>query len=159
VKIFADTGFLVGLWCRRDGLHNAATDVWQYLRDQRLISGLSDVIVTNYVVVEAFKLIQSVSGCDKATGFWEQVTSECDIKWATKETVRKAIVDKLAFHRNSRTGEPPIGLVDAISIVFMDSAHIRVIISYDEGYDSFPFVNRIHDRDSVDRLAQSWYRF
>ncbi len=67
----------------------------------------------------------------------------CKIYQIKKIQVDEAIRTKLKPFCNHRTGNPSIGLVDATSLYVMDKVKIPFILSFDGGFDHYPFYHRI----------------
>lgn len=159
VSIFGDTCFLIGLRDKTDQHHKEATKIWKTLLNGNMVKGLKDITVSDYVLVEIFQILQSHSSFEIASGVYKELTNSCRVQHVTLTLVQQAINQKLEPYRNHKTQQPPIGLIDAISLVTMDKLRISRIISFDEGFDKIPLVKRIHNEESCHLgIGKGWIR-
>lgn len=157
LTFFADTCFLVGRKCPGDQYHDRSEAIWNKLIDLNLIRGLEDIYITDYVLVESFLQIQNNEGYDCAVAFWNEMLNNSNVKWTTRVVIEKAIIEKMHRFRNHSNGQPSIGLVDAITLKFMDSTNIRRLISYDAGFGRYPLIRILRDEKTVMEFAQRLY--
>jgi len=151
-RVFADSCFIIGLKNKKDQFAGLAREVWTELARRKIVNGLEDLVVTNLVVVEVFQKLQNDVGFARAHSVFKEIMDNCAVEWVTESQVREAIAMKLAptvATRRDLTKEPPIGLIDAVSLVVMDKTRVRFIISYDKGYDEIPLVRRLYNKKSV----------
>ncbi|CAD6493670.1 MAG: hypothetical protein CHKLHMKO_00513 [Candidatus Argoarchaeum ethanivorans] len=149
VVLFADSCFLIGLNDRKDQYHKVSIKIWDRLNKDDIIKESMDVVVTDYVLVEVFQGLQSHAGFKIATKAYKEMNENCKVQKVTESKIQKAITEKLRPFLNHRTNQPPIGLVDAVSLVTMDNLNIQRIISFDGGFDKFPLTKRIFDESSL----------
>lgn len=149
LRFVADTGFLVGRKCPGDQFHDVSVDIWDKLIELKLVEGIDNLYVTNYVLVESHLQIQQKAGCDCASKFWTEMLKRSNVKWVNLDFINKSMIEKLFKVRNHKTGEPHVGLVDAITLQMMDTTKIRLLLSFDDGFDRYPLVRRIDSVDAV----------
>ena len=149
LNVFVDSGFIVAIESK-DNYSRQAKEVFNYLDEKRI--GLERFIISDYILIESFQLIQQRAGFQKALNAYHKYNSNCIICSTDKRIIESAIRTKLSSFINHRTQQPPIGLVDAISLVFMERYHTPWILSFDDGFDRIPLVKRISQRNGVDGL-------
>lgn len=149
VAIFGDACFLTGLKDKNDQHHEKAKEIWNKLLSINIIKGLNNITISEYVLVEVFQNLQSHAGFDIAIAVHNELIKNCKVQRVTPSMVQSAINLKLEPHRNHKTKQPPIGLIDAISLVTMDKLKISWILSFDCGFDRIPLIKRIHNEDML----------
>lgn len=149
VVLFGDTCFLIGLKEKTDQHHKKAVNIWKKLLSTKVIKGLKDITISDYVLVEVFHGLQSHVGFETAAIVYSELIDNCRVQPVTLPMVQLAINQKLEPYRNHKTNQPPIGLIDAISLVTMDKLKISWILSFDDGFDRIPLVKRIHNVDTL----------
>jgi predicted nucleic acid-binding protein len=147
--LFGDTCFLIGLKDKSDQHHTEAIKIWKRLLSTNVVTGLNHVTISDFVLIEVFQGLQSHAGFETAAAVYSELTDNCRVQKVTLPMVQQAINQKLEPYRNHRTKQPPIGLVDAISLVTMDKLKISWILSFDEGFDRIPLVRRIHNENTL----------
>ncbi len=145
---FGDTCFLVGLKEKTDQHHEDAMKIWNRLLKNKAVIGLKDITISEYVLVEVFQILQSHARFETAASVYYELINNCRVQKVTSSMVQMAIDKKLEPYRN-KTKPPPIGLIDAISLITMDKLRISRILSFDEGFDRIPLVRRIHNENSI----------
>jgi hypothetical protein len=85
--------------------------------------------------------------------------TQCHVFQIKPKDIDEAFKTKLAPFCNHNTGNPPIGIVDATSLVAMDKTRVSHIISFDEGFDKLPakLFTRIKDKDVIDQRILNRY--
>lgn len=149
VAIFGDTCFLTGLRDKTDQHHKRAKEIWNKLLSTNIIKGLNNITISEYTLVEVFQNLQSHAGFDIAIAVHNELIENCKVQRVTQSMVQLAINKKLEPYRNHKTKQPPIGLIDAISLVTMDKLKISWILSFDDGFDRIPLIKRIHNEDTL----------
>ena len=149
VVLFADSCFLIGLKDHKDQYHEVSIKIWDRLNKDGIITESRDVVVTDYVLVEVFQGLQSHAGFEIANKAYKEMNENCKVQKVTESVIQKAITKKLIPFLNHRTNQPPIGFVDAVSLVTMDNLDIQWIISFDGGFDKIPLTKRIFDEGSL----------
>lgn len=159
-KLFADAGFFIGLMADDDDHSQAAHDIFKHLKETHLISDFNDLYISNYIIMEVLHgLADKQISFDDLVGNYE-ILKQCRICNVKQKHINAAINTKLFRQRNRRTDRPPIGFVDATSLVIMDEKKIHHIISFDCGFDKIPdFYTRIYNMQTIDQgLLESWRR-
>lgn len=149
IRVFADTCFIMGLKDKKDQHHGTSKRIWRMLKKDRIVRGLEDFVISDYIIIEAFQGLQSQVDFNTAYKMYEELVKRCKIEQVTKDMIQLAIKTKLTPYLNHRTKQPPIGLVDAISLVVMDKHNISHIVSFDDGFDKIPLVKRVFDEHSL----------
>ncbi len=149
VVLFGDTCFLIGLKDMKDQHHVEAKKIWNKLLRTNIIKGLNNIIVSEYVMVELFQSLQSHVGFEVAVAAYSELTNGCKVQRVTPSIIQLAINRKLEPHRNHKTKQPPIGLIDAISLVTMERLKTSWILSFDKGFDQIPLVKRIYNENTL----------
>ncbi|CAD6492812.1 MAG: hypothetical protein LAKADJCE_00372 [Candidatus Argoarchaeum ethanivorans] len=149
VVLFADSCFLMGLRDLKDQYHKVSIKIYDQLNKDGIIKESKDVVVTDYVLVEVFQGLQSHAGFEIANIAYKEMNENYKVQKVTESVIQKAITKKLRPFLNHRTNQPPIGLVDAVSLVTMDNLDIQWIISFDGGFDKIPLTKRIFDESSL----------
>lgn len=154
MKLFADSGFLIGLIHEEDDYHDIASAIWDELIENRIISGYDDLWITNFIIIEIFHNLQrNILFRETIRHYYE--LQRCKFYQIKKQQVDEAIRTKLRPFCNHLTGNPSIGLVDATSLYVMDKVKVPYILSFDEGFDHYPFSPRIGDvRDVEQKLKR-----
>ena len=150
-KLFADSGFFIGLIAESDDHHQESKDILQHLKDTRLISNWNDLYISNYIIMEV------LHGLAKKGIQFEQIVETyeslklCHLRNVRSNHIDEAIKNKLQF-RNHKSNKSKIGFVDATSLVIMDKQNIDCIISFDSHFDNLPeFYTRIYNNSIIDK--------
>lgn len=156
---FADSDFLTGFFAEGDNRCDSAHSIFEYLEENNLISELYDLHISNYIIMEVLHNLKGKNiPFNQITEIYEEL-KQCNVFHIKIKEIDQAFREKLSPFCNHRTQNPPIGIVDATSLVVMDKKRIGAIISFDEGFDSLPdiFV-RIYCRDIIDQRILSYLR-
>jgi len=155
MKLFADSGFIIGFIHEHDDYHDQASAIWNGLIENRIISGYEDLWVTNFIIVEIFHHLQKSILFRETLRHYNEL-QRCKIYQIKKQQVNDAIRTKLRPFCNHHTGIPSIGLVDATSLYVMDLVKIPYILSFDDGFDNYPFYHRICNITDVEQKLKWW---
>lgn len=155
MKLFADSGFIIGLLHERDDYHDDASAIWDELVKSKIVSGYNDLWVTNYIMVEIFHHLQRNILFRETLRHYNEL-QQCKFYQIKKQQVDEAIRTKLKPFCNHNTGNPSIGLVDATSLYVMDIVKIPYILSFDEGFDHYPLYRRIGNTTDVEQKLKKW---
>jgi predicted nucleic acid-binding protein len=148
MKLFADSGFIIGLLSPNDGNHNTAVAIWRELKKKEIVSGYDDLWISNYIMVEIFHNLQKNIFFKDTYQHYKELQN-CRLYQIKKKQIDEAIHQKLKPFCNHHTGNPSIGLVDATSLFIMDIVKVPYIISFDEGFDHYPFYRRIGEVNDI----------
>lgn len=157
LKLFADSGFFIGLKYQRDSLHDNACNIWDELINKDLISGFEDLYISDYIIIEVFHKLQKGIKFLRTMEHYEEELKYCKIYHISPEDVEDAIHTKLKPFCNHSGGNPAIGLVDATSLQIMEKLKIGHILSFDDGFDRMPMCTRIGDTNDIKEKILSWY--
>jgi predicted nucleic acid-binding protein len=155
LRLFVDSGFLIGFKDERDSLHDKACNIWDELIDKDLISGFEDLYISDYIIVEVFHKLQKGIKFHRTLKYYEEL-KYCKIYHITPEDVEDAIHTKLKPFCNHRDGNPAIGLVDATNLQIMEKLKIDYILSFDGGFDRIPLCERIGNENDIKKKILSW---
>jgi predicted nucleic acid-binding protein len=154
MKLFADSGFIIGLLHPDDNNHKAASAIWQELTKKGIVKGYNDIWISSYVLVEIFHHLQKNIQFKDTLRYYNELKN-CRLYQIKKKQVDDAIHTKLKPFCNHHTGNPSIGLVDATSLCVMDIVKVPFILSFDEGFDHYPFYHRIGEvKDIEEKIVQ-----
>jgi predicted nucleic acid-binding protein len=126
--IFVDTSALVALLDAGDQQHAAARRIWQQILD----SG-TELVCNNYVLVEAYALIQRRYGMDILRTFHENAIPLLTVAWLGPEEHEASIAALFAANRRG------LSLVDCASMETMRRLGIRTIFAFDPHFTELGF--------------------
>ncbi len=121
--IFVDTSALYALLDADDDNHAPSAAAWQ-----QIISNGQEPATSNYVLVEAFALIQSRLGLDAVREFQDALVPVLRIEFVTPEIHRLGVAALLTAARRR------LSLVDCISFEIMREQKIRSVFAFDNHY-------------------------
>jgi len=129
MRIFIDTSAFYALLDRDDANNRKATKVWTNLL------GTEDTLVTsNYILLEAFALMQSRLGLEAVRGFQEDILPLIAIEFVSPEVHRSGTAALLSASGRS------LSLVDCISFELMRSSGIKSVFTFDHHFKEQGFV-------------------
>jgi predicted nucleic acid-binding protein len=135
-QYFADTCFLTGLYDENDQYHDLSQKIFDHLKSNRLISNINDLHTSNYIIMELMHNLKSNgTNIDKIKKYYEELMESKKVFTIKKAHIKEAIDTKLSPYCNRKTGEVPIGIVDATNLVVMDKIATPAIITYDGGFE------------------------
>ena len=132
MTIFVDTSALYAVLDANDEHHKAAKQTWVELVDQQV-----DLIITNYVAVETFAVVQRRLGVAALRTLQEAVIPVLRVK-CVAEIGHQAGVIALLVASNRR-----LSLVDCVSFETMRTLGIKTAFAFDrhfseQGFDCIP---------------------
>ena len=125
--IFLDTSAIYAWADSRDLNHSAAAE-----RLQAIVSGEERLLTHNYVVLEAFTLLQTRLGLVSAAKF----AADCaafEIEWIDKS------VHDAAIHELQKSGQRRVSLVDRISFLVMKRRNLTTAFAFDPHFKAEGF--------------------
>jgi predicted nucleic acid-binding protein len=129
MRAFIDTSAFYALLDRDDADNHRAKKVWTNLL------GAEHVLVTsNYILVEAFALMQKRLGVEAVRGFQEDILPLINIEFVSPEMHRSGIAALLSASRRS------LSLVDCVSFEIMRSTGIKSAFAFDNHFKEQGFV-------------------
>ena len=123
MMVFVDTSALYALLDREDQNHRSAAEIWMDLIDRD-----ASVVCTNYVLVEAFALIQHRLGIEAIRTLEDDLVPMLDVQWMT-ETNHQAGLAALLTAASRR-----LSLVDCVSLKTMRSLGIQTAFAFDRHF-------------------------
>jgi len=132
MRAFIDTSGFYALLDRDDESHRRARNAWT-----GLLKNGNTLITNNYVLVEAFALIQHRLGIDAVRGFQNDILPLVNIEFVDAELHRSGVSALLSASRRN------LSLVDCISFEMMRTLEIRTAFALDphfkeQGFDLLP---------------------
>ena len=129
MRIFIDTSAFHALLDRDDANNQKATKIWTYL-----LGADYTLVTSNYILVEAFALMQNRLGLDALRGFQEDILPLITIEFVSPELHRSGIAALLSASRRS------LSLVDCVSFELMRSSGIKSVFAFDNHFKEQGFV-------------------
>jgi predicted nucleic acid-binding protein len=129
MSIFIDTSAFYALLDRDDANNQKATKVWTYL-----LGAEYTLVTSNYILVEAFALMQNRLGLEAVRGFQEDILPLITLEFVSPEMHRSGIAALLAASRRS------LSLVDCVSFELMRSSGIKSVFAFDNHFKEQGFV-------------------
>ena len=123
MSVFIDTSALLAVLHAGDDNHRRAAKAWKAL----LGSG-EDLVVTNYVLVEAVALLQHRFGHAAARSFQEDVVPVLRVAWVDDETHAEGMAALLT------AGRRDLSLVDCVSFGTMRRLGITRALHFDRHF-------------------------
>jgi len=118
--IFVDTSAFVALLDADDQQHAPAERIWQMLLEDG-----NELVCNNYVLVEAYALIQRRYGMEILRAFQEDAVPLLNITWLGPDEHESAVSAVFAANRRG------LSLVDCASMETMRRLGIRRIFAFD----------------------------
>jgi predicted nucleic acid-binding protein len=123
MRVFIDTSAFYALLDRDDTNNRKATKVWT-----GLLGAEHTLVTSNYILVEAFALMQNRLGLEAVRGFQEDILPLINIEFVSQEMHRSGIAALLSASRSS------LSLVDCVSFEFMRSSGIKTVFAFDNHF-------------------------
>jgi uncharacterized protein len=120
---FADTSALFAVMDRDDRNHEVAVRAWE-----RLLSEDARLLVTNYVLVESFMLIQRRLGMAALRAFAIEALPALEIHWLSAEEHTTALQALITADRRR------LSFVDCASFVAMRGLGVRHAFTFDRHF-------------------------
>ena len=108
MKVYIDTSAMLAVLNANDHFHSAAKDAW---RD--LLLGSSQIICSNYILLEIFVLLQSRFGLDALRLFQSDLLPVLEVIWIDEQLHNQAVSSLLVANRRQ------LSLVDCTSFQIM----------------------------------------
>ncbi len=129
MSVFIDTSALMAVLDADDGHHKKAKDIWV-----RLISEEETIISSNYVLVEAFALVQNRLGLEAVRALQEDILPMITVDWVDEASHKAGVTGVLTALRKK------LSLVDCTSFAIMRKLGIRKVFAYDPHFKEQGFV-------------------
>ena len=123
MRIFNDTSAFNALLGRDDANNQKAKKVWT-----NLLVAEHVLVTSNYILVEAFALMQNRLGLEAVRGFQEDILTLVNIEFVSPEMHRSGMSALLSASRRS------LSLVDCVSFELMRSSGIKTVFAFDNHF-------------------------
>ena len=120
MRAFIDTSAFYALLDRDDENHRRAKDAWTIL-----LKNGNTLITSNYVLVEAFALIQHRLGIEAVRGFQNDILPLVNLEFVDPELHRSGVSALLSASRRN------LSLVDCVSFEMMRTLETRTAFAFD----------------------------
>ena len=120
MRVFIDTSAFYALFDRDDESHRRAKDAWA-----GLLKNGNTLITNNYILVEAFALIQHRLGIEPVRGFQNDILPLVNVEFVDSELHRSGVSALLSASRRN------LSLVDCVSFEMMRTLEIRTAFTFD----------------------------
>lgn len=120
---FVDTSALLAVLDSDDRNHPSADAQWK-----ALITAGADLICTNYIMVEAFALVQNRLGMDAVRAFHDDLAPWLQIEWMDAQQHARSVAALLI------AGRRKLSLVDCSSFEVMRSSGIDEVFTFDHHF-------------------------
>lgn len=132
MTVFVDTSAFYAILDADDGQHELAKQAWV-----ALLTEATDLVCSNYVVVETVALVQNRLGIEAVRAFQEDVLPVVRIKWVDEQAHQSGVTALMT------AGRRHLSLVDCVSFDLMRRFGIRQSFSFDphfaeQGFDLIP---------------------
>ena len=123
MSVFLDTSALLAVLDADDSYHARARDVWA-----DLVNRGEDLIVTNYVLVETFALVQHRLGMEAIRSLAEDILPLVRVHWVNEADHQAAVAALLT------AGQRRLSLVDCMSFLIMRQLNLRAAFAFDSDF-------------------------
>ena len=132
MTVFVDTSALYAVLDRGDDHHARADTTWLQLLDR-----VSDLLTTNYVLLEVSVLVQNRLGLAALRTLHEDIAPLWRVDWIGEQQHRAAVGAVLA------AGRKKLSIVDCVSFESMRQHGVRTVFCYDrhfreQGFETIP---------------------
>ena len=129
MKLFVDTSALYSLLDRSDLNHASAKDIWR-----QLMADGSDLVTSNYVLLETMALAQGRLGMAAVRDLSEGIGALLTVHWVDRTLHEMGIAAVLAANRRR------LSLGDCISFAVCRQLHIARVFAFDPHFDEQGFL-------------------
>jgi len=123
-----DTSAIFALMDADDTNHNKAKKIWV-----DLIMNNPSIVVSNYILVESFALIQHRLGMQAVRLFQEDIVPILTIEWVDRTDHLSGVAAMLA------ASQKKLSLVDCVSFIVMRKSGVKDAFSFDRHFISEGF--------------------
>lgn len=123
VAIFIDTSALLPILNQDDVDFPEAERIWE-----RLAAEQTELVTSNYVLVESLALIQNRLGMDAVRDFQESFVPLFQVVWVTEALHQMGVAALLAANRRQ------LSLVDCVSFAVCRQRQIEQVFAFDEHF-------------------------
>ena len=123
MPVFVDTSAFYAVLDASDAHHSAAGRIWRGLVEHR-----SDMVSSNYVLVESFALLQRHLGHEAARAFQTDMLPVVDVQWVDESMHAAGVAALLTAARRQ------LSLVDCVSFELMRRSGLREAFAFDADF-------------------------
>lgn len=123
MRIFIDTSAFYALLDRDDTHHPRARRAWI-----ELLKAAHTLVTSNYVLVEAFALLQNRLGIEAIRAFHDELLPLINIEFVAPGTHRSGVAVLLSASRRD------LSLVDCVSFEVMRTSGINTVFAFDKHF-------------------------
>jgi predicted nucleic acid-binding protein len=123
VAVFIDTSAFFAVLDADDANHAAAARIWKDLIEQR-----QELVCSNYVLIEAFALLQRRLGLESGRVFQTDVVGVLEVRWVD-ESLHAAGVSAMLT-----AGRRQLSLVDCVSFELMRRLGLTAVFAFDQDF-------------------------
>ena len=128
MRIFIDTSAFYALLDRDDESHQKAKRAWA-----DLLNDENTLVTSNYVLVEAFALLQHRLGIEAVRGFQNDILPLVNVEFVNSEIHRSSVSALLSASRRN------LSLVDCTSFETMRTLEIKAVFAFDPHFEEQGF--------------------
>lgn len=128
MSVFVDTSAFMAVLNADEEMHPAAEKIWTHLISSRL-----PLVVSNYILVETFALVQSRLGMEAVRNFQDDVYPLLRVEWVDEATHRAGAAAVLS------AGRRRLSLVDCVSFEVMRRLGLRCVFCFDPHFEEQGF--------------------
>ena len=118
-----DTSAILALLVHNDKNHTKAYRAFEKLKNDD-----ATLVVSNYILVESFALIQSRIGLSAVRAFQEEFLPLVTIHWVDNDIHHASITGLLTANRRA------LSLVDCVSFEIMRTIQIKAVFTFDKHF-------------------------
>lgn len=121
--IFIDTSAILAFINKNDINHKEALNKWR-----EIIYSETNLITTNYVIVETLALLQNRFGIKSVRAFQEDFVPLLAVEWVDEAVHNTGVNGVLTANRRD------LSLIDCISFIFMREKGIKKVFTFDKHF-------------------------
>jgi len=151
-KIFADASFLIAYYYGNEKKHDIAVEIFDILIDKNIISEISNLHLTKFIVAETLHYVQPVFPDSNALKKCYEELKHLNYHSVDENIMNNAFYNKLLVFCNHKTKKPKdgMGIVDAISLEIMEMNKITYILTFDGHFENIPFCTKISSPQDIE---------
>ena len=128
MSVFVDTSAFLAVLDADDAEHEQGRTTWEHL-----LTGGEVIVCSNYVLVEAFALVQRRFGIEAVRVFQEDICPILAIEWVDESEHRAGVAAVLAASRRR------LSLVDCVSFEVMRRLGVHRVFCFDSHFEEQGF--------------------
>ena len=128
MSVFVDTSAIMAVVDEAEEHHVVAAEAWR-----QLVDGREELWITNYVLLEAFAVLQRRLGLTGVRRFWDDMGPALSVAWVDEALHSMGVAAMLS------AGRRELSLVDCVSFQAMRSLGIRTAFTVDPHFEEQGF--------------------